>query len=210
MTKQDVVDQVALMLNRPNDLILKNALGDIVVQQLNMFLRRSVARHGVDDSLILPFYSPVHTINKDTHMPITGGGPLSPRVSKSTLRIPTPLRYDTDTPFIRVASIEDVTFPYRPPYHHNKSYLASLPFVDLTIPEYTIINNFLIFSAVLTTSEVVVYQLYSNPDEAIDNYYARLGFVFDEQTAFPYPADLVGDITTSILKGNLAVPEQQE
>ena len=67
----------------------------------------------------------------------------------------------------------------------------------------SLLNDFIFFSSKLTTTEIIVYQVFENPDESIDNYYKRLGYAFDDNTAFPYPTDLVSDITNLILKGEI-------
>ena len=208
MTKRDVVDQIAITLNRPNDVILKNSLEDIVVQQLNQLLRRSIHRNGVDDGLILPFYTNLVTVDKITLLPSTNLTPATNIVSKSELKIPTVLRYNTDTPYIRVTDSTNTVYPYRPNFYNSKSYRLHLPYTP-TVAEYTVVNDYIYFSHQLVPSEIVVYQVYTNPDDAIDRFYERLGYVFDDTTAFPYPADLIGDITTSILKGEISVPAEQ-
>lgn len=204
MTRDNIVDQIANRLKRPNDLQLKSILRDMVVQQMNNLLRRSIHKNGIDNSLILPFYSPLVTVNPFTHKLATGNNV----VSATKLRIPTPLRFNTDTPYIKVTDENNVVYPFKPVYRNTKSYRSSLPFVD-DVSEYSQVNSRLIFDRVLTVSEIIVYQVYAEPDLAIENYYGRLGYAFDEDMAFPYPTDLIEDITNLIVKGELSIPAEQ-
>lgn len=202
MTRDDIVNQIAHRLKRPDDEDLKLVLSDIVLSYFNTMLRRSIARNGIDQRLILPFYTNLIIVNKDTHLIDETKGTTN-TIHRSLLKIPTPLRFNTDTPYIKVTDSTNKVYPFKPIYHNTKSYRTNLPYIDATIPEYTVINDFIFFSSKLTTTEIIVYQVYENPDESIDNYYKRLGYAFDDNTAFPYPTDLVSDITNLILKGEI-------
>ena len=97
-TLNQIAQQVAIANNKLNDTNYLMWVKDIIKQQWNLLVRRSIERNGVDAQLVLPLYSDMIFVD-----PITDDAVASNGVYRSQLKIPPPLRYKSDAPFLMVA-----------------------------------------------------------------------------------------------------------
>jgi hypothetical protein len=220
-TLNHIVTQLADALNRPTDGPFKKRLKELVIQEFAMFVSRSITKYGIDDEFVLSYLITelrlVTTINGKT---------LARPYYQTVNKIPRPLRYSSNCPFIYVGEEDgDVPYSYRkissrkftnilpnvgagPSYDFSEDRLQlwNLPNVIIT-PADPLANP--PTDAVIAPKTLLVLQVPSDPrlSQTPDVF---KDFVFDDDREFPITQDMVQQIKLSLLQGELTVTDSKD
>lgn len=162
-----IADEITGALNRPFDDMFKSRVKSIIRHQLAVFIRQSIEKSGVDDIFKTKFKVQVQKyINVDFELI----GVEDERLFRTINKVPRPLRYKTDEPFLWVGDINGRgTYIY--------STLQELPYADLQK----------VYSGKVIAGDTnILYKpiryVYQNDYIYLFNY---LGEVYDENTEPP-------------------------
>lgn len=207
-TLKHIVDQLADSLNRPFDGMLKSRLKELVMQEFALYVSRSIDKYGVDKEFIYSFHITDLTLVDGTIAYL-----------ETTNVIPTPLRYNSNTPFIYVGT-EDGDYPFSYYNAHSKRFVSYLPNVGAA-PFYDYVNGKIRIWNYPTTSNDDVppvvtplanllvqlvptdRRVSTTPDVVKD-------FFLNDDAECPITQDLVNQIKVSLLKGELLVTDEKD
>jgi len=222
MAKLDhIVTQIADSLNRPIDAALKARIKELVIQEFAMFVSRSINKYGIDKEFV---YS--YTITEFTITNYINQKELTIPYLTTVNKIPRPLRYESDTPFVYVG-LEEGNIPFAFRNFSSRQYTNLLPNVGL-IPSYDFHEDRIrIWNAPI---ELMIPKLYDDPNPP-DNIVAPtakllvqqvpadprasstpdvIQNIFDGDKEFPITQDMVQQIKLSLLKGELSVTDSKD
>jgi len=96
-TLKHIVDQLADALNRPSDGQFKARLKELIVQEYMLYVSRSISKYGVDKEFVSSYY-----INEIELVSTLNGKTVTTPYYQTVNKVPRPLRYNGDVPFIYV------------------------------------------------------------------------------------------------------------
>lgn len=213
-TLNSIITQLADALNRPEDSMLRSRLKDLVIQTFALFVSRSITTYGIDKEFVYSYY-----ITQLQEVNTIEGVTLTRPYIITENKIPRPLRYSSNCPFVYVGTVEgDISFAYR--HKHSRQYTNFLPYIG-EAPSYDFHEDRIILWNIprfYTTAEPPVLipiapllvqqvpfdpRVASHPDEFGD-------FIFDDDREFPITQDLVQQIKLSLLQGELNITDSKD
>jgi len=213
-TLNSIITQLGDALNRPIDSMLRARLKDLVIQTFSLFVSRSITSYGIDKEFVYSYY-----ITELESVSTIEGITLARPYIITKNKIPRPLRYDTNCPFVYVGTVEgDIPFSYR--NKHSRKYTSLLPNVG-NVPSYDFHEDRIIiwnppelftgseppqpipFTTILVQQVPFDPRVASHPDEFGE-------FIFDDDREFPITQDLVEQIKLTLLQGELSVTDSKD
>jgi len=220
-TLNHIVTQLADALNRPNDSMFKARLKELVIQEFSLFVARSIDKYGIDKEFVYSYTITQFTLVNSQNNKLS--------YLYTTNKIPRPLRYKGDAPFVYVGLEHGyLAFSYRnfnnrmninlipnvgnmPSYdfHNDRLRLWNAP-IELVVPQFYYGEQVGPQENELATNATLLVQQVpgdpresSTPDVSSD-------FAFDGDKEFPISQDLVQQIKLSLLKGELSVTDSKD
>lgn len=217
-----IVTQIADALNRPFDAMLKARLKDLVIQEFSLYASRSISKYGIDKEFVYTYI----VTELETISSISGTALVRPYM-RTINKIPRPLRYNSDCPFIYVGTTEgDIVFSFR--NFFNRRYTNLLPNVG-NAPSYDFVEDRLLL---WNTPVTIITPANPDAEPPVEAVTAPLDHImikqvpFDPRTAstpdsldddrfdsdkeFPVTQDFVNQIITALLSGQLRVTDSKD
>jgi hypothetical protein len=204
MTLNEISAFIANQLNQPFNHELKERIKVSAKAELALYLRRSIERHGIDDSLKLGFHAEVHRVNVFDSTIIEED--VEDNIVKTKNKIPYPLRYSGDSPFILVATADRrMSLPKRSISEMNilNEHLAQRPSFS-----YDLVNNYIeIYDKkeyAFKGKYIYIEAIWENPEEILAIYED----LDSHDINLPIPLDLLSYIKDRVFKFYASVPQE--
>jgi hypothetical protein len=193
-TLNQIASELSSTLNQPFNHELKERIKDIVKSEMSLFIRQSITRHGIDETLILSYIAELEISRVNTNIIKED---VNPDVIKTKHKVPTPVRYDGDSPFIFVGSVDEViSFPYRNKREANYAYSF---FPTGTTHSYYIENKYIFLNSLPFNSFKAKYikikAIFENPDLVLSMYDDNDG----QDLVIPLPLDILSLIRGKVI-----------
>lgn len=105
--------QVTSSFDRGEDILFLERIKDLIIQTRNTFVHREADKYGVNDRYIQPYLANLILVNSSIDEIIISRF----EVLRTENKIPAPIRYQSDTPFVFVGSLDRmIPFRYMKPY----------------------------------------------------------------------------------------------
>lgn len=217
-TLNNIITQLADSLNRPFDEMFKSRLKELVIQEFALYVSRSITKYGVDKEFVYSYY-----INELEEITTLNNRVLVRPYYQTVNKIPRPLRYEGDVPFIYVGTVDgDMPFSYR--NIHSRKYTSLVPNVGAA-PSYDfhedrlrLWNTPLEIAELATNEHPIIYGPITNilvqevPSDPRANSYPDLldQWFLNDDREFPVTQDFIQQIKLSLLKGELSVTDSKD
>lgn len=202
-TLNQLSSRVANMLNQPNNHELKERVKDMIKTVVANRIRQSVERHGIDDILKLSYIAPVE---KQSYKDVFDSQEniLNKDLFYATInRVPTPIRFQNDSPFVYVGTLDGKGYTYCSSPSNSRFLLTSYPTGANT--NYFLHNGKLIIKVRRDNvetynkkdiSQILITSIWENPDEVISMFSEHDG----QDIEIPLPMDVIESSLLEILR----------
>lgn len=228
-----IADELSGALNRPFDSMLKQRLKSIFRHEAATMIRQSIDKVGVDDIFRTRFRVRIAKVTDNTLVGVHGD-----KWFRTIYKVPRPIRYKTDEPFLWVGSDDGKTiFIYsrlteiqygeiQPAYVGNTiESINYKPIRYIWQNDYIYIYNYLYTTSGI--SDIIVPGIDPGNDEAEDIPYITIegpfgindiitpedelsSIVVTDDTELPLPEDLIQAIKLKLLSGELRVTDSKD
>ena len=218
-TLNEIARRVIDSLDRPFDPMLLNRVKGYIIDEYNTVAKRAIERNGMSALHRQKYYIELTSAYyPDTNVFTVGSGD---RFScyKSKNRIPTPMRYDNDTPFLYVGSPD-----YKYPYLYKTP--EALMFNDVLGTNYQLTAGaskiicywfdiyFNLYVVGIPASEearfILIEAPYANPRLAFNQEDVDAGIRYADDMEFPLTPDLVNSVILAITKNHLTITDHKD
>jgi hypothetical protein len=193
MTLNQTSTDIANYFNQSSNHEFKERVKDMVKQELAMWIRRSVAEHGIDDVLLISYVAQVEEAKLHNHIPDS-----LVTVKRTKYRVPTPVRFNNDAPFTYVGSIDKLNaYPIR-----NASEAALMHLYSSTGVSYSyyLSNGYIIINDKPDNSfkseYILIESIFENPEEVLSMY----DDVDGQDIQLPIPLDIIALMRDKIIQ----------
>lgn len=195
MTLNEQAAMIANTLNQPFNHELKERIKDIYRQQMALYIRRSIKEHGIDSSLVISYNAELIRVGRYSKPVFNSDGDY---ILRSKYRVPSPLRYPGDSPFIYVGTVDGVTsFPQRNASEatYTHLYLSIGGSISYRLDNgYIYINDRPNHNPKL--DYIKVEGIFESPEEVLSMY----DDVDGQDINLPFPADIAAIIHGQVLQ----------
>jgi len=193
-------DRIANLLKEPDNHELKERIKVSFKAAVAMLIRQSFEKHGIDESVLLPF--DVELI--DVKYPDTMfNSDLGIRMKKSKYKIPTPVRFVNSAPYV---SVEDgataFTFIHPRELKNHVSFLSIGGSVAYFVEKSHIYCCHFDPTMLLKSKYIRVVAPFENPEEVLGFYDMTSDW---QDIILPIPIDMINNITTMLLRNEFGV-----
>jgi hypothetical protein len=199
MTLAQIASQICSALDRQTDYILEERVKDLVINERNMLVHREIDKYGVNEAYIQPYNATLITVNASND-PLV---PSSYTLLRTTNKIPLPIRYQSDVPFVFVGSLDRrLAFSYMRPYLMDS--MRTLRLIG-NATKYFYTNEYIYIFNNSKLSEILIEAVFTKLDvtQATDD---PTGFLYQDDMEFPLAGDMLNtviqDIITLLRSGN--------
>lgn len=224
-----IADEMSDALNRPFDDMLKERIKSIFKHQLATMIRQQLNKTGVDDQFKTRFSincSPV-SISDSPFIGITDITLASGKWLRSDNKIPKPIRYTTDDPFVYVGITDGLVpfiytklfeFPYT---SYLQAVQQSWQVVDgdtIQYPHRYFYNNdyiYVYYDAGDSETKALkllidgVFLGFDNVKTSTNDDYVN-GTIFNDDYEFPMPDDMIQLVKEMLYKGELSITDDKD
>ena len=188
-------------INKPFDEMLYERVKDIIISERSLDIRRSVQKNGIDDEFKQRFKLAVSKVDKSDLYGVT----TESTVFRTNNKIAKLVRFKNDNPFTYVGSVE-----HDRPFMYAQSFgvkgLDSLRYAKYT-PKYSFNNGYIYLyirgNALL--ENIAIESIFADPREIDYSDNATAPVPYEDTMEFLCSEDLIPNIITKILKGELSV-----
>lgn len=205
-TLNQYASRIIGITGRTSDHSMRERVKDAFKSILATRIRQSISKNGIDDSFVIPLEFP---ILEDTTTSI-----INFKIYKSEFKIPTPLRFNNDAPFVFVGVIDGEPFSNRTLLEVKLSYKYDKKGFS---KYYTFENNLLkLFIRTkyktleltnISYTKVLLKTIFENPEEVISYYTSDDA----QDVELPFPSDMLESVILELLKTefNIMPPETE-
>lgn len=204
ITLQSQADKIANLLKEPDNHELKERIKESFKNLIAEAIRQSYEKNGIDEAFLLPFEAELI----DAVYPETRFADMKSNIKRSKHRIPTPVRFKSSAPYVSVYDHVNVyTYIHQQELRHHPSYLSlGMNYV------YFVQNNYIYIKCIDPTSKIKTKSIhilspYENPEEVLGYYDMESDW---QDIVIPFSRDIIGAITTRLLKEEFGVIAQPE
>ena len=194
-----VADKLANLLKQPDNHELKERIKESFKNLMATYIRQSVEKHGIDDSLVISFEVKLIT----TKFPESIFHEQGIQVKRTEFKLPTPVRFQNSSPFVYVGDGVNA-FTYVNEREFTKT-ISSFPSGSSLIYLY---KNGYIYCKSMDDTHIIKHEslradsIYENPEEVLGYYNLESDF---QDTVLPFPRDILARITTELLRNEFGV-----
>ena len=182
--------QVAEAFDRGTDLMFIERIKDLIINERAMLIHREVDKYGINDMYVQPYSPDLILVNASE----ISGFPSEKQFLRTQNKIPTPIRYQSDSPFVFVGTVDRrVVFRYTKPYIHD--YLKYLKYIGLGIAYYYI-NNYIYIPNNIKLEKINVDAIYNSLDVSVTD---GTGICYFDDMEFPLSADQQNTVILSVM-----------
>lgn len=184
--------QVASSFDRDSDFLFIERLKDLIIQTRNLFVHREVDKYGVNERYIQPYIAELTLVNASMDSTITSKYELL----RTTNRIPSSIRYQSDVPFVFVGSVDRmIGFRNIKPYIMKSS--RSLRLIGNAIC-YFYTNGYIYIWNNTKLENVLVEAIYEDLDITQD-ITDTTGLCYRDDMEFPLAGDMLNDVIKEVI-----------
>jgi len=227
-TLKQIADQIALSLNRPFDDMLKERVKAIYKQELAVYIRQQINKHGIDSQFKTRYSITCKRVNiADSSL----NDEIVGNCFRTINKVAKPVRYITDDPFTYVGSING-QIPFTFINTAALEYYKLLPAVQkayqvdeeeslVTPPTYDYLNGYIYVYYVpneidedepLTSIDIMVEGVHSSydfiQDESLDA--KQAGITYLDTVDFPMPDDIIQLVKEKLLATELSLTDDKD
>ena len=200
-TLNQLAYQVASSFDRDADFLFIERIKELIINTRNQFVHREIDKYGVNDRYIQPYVAELILVNASNDSTITS----KLEFLRTTNKIPTPIRYQTDVPFIFVGSVDrKVNFRYIKPY--IISFVRNVRYIGNAIC-YFYINEYIYIYNNTKLDRVLIDAAYEKLDVTQDNDDVT-GLCYKDDMEFPLAGDMLNDVIKEVINIIRATPDQ--
>lgn len=188
-TLNSLAYQVASSFDRDTDFLFIERIKDLIINVRSTFIHRELDKYGVNEQYIQPYIAELEEVNASETTYITS----KLTILRTTNKIPTPIRYQSDVPFIFVGSV-DRTIPFRYIKPYIMKFTISLRFIGQGIT-YFYTNGYVYIFNNTKLTRVLIEAPYNSLD-VTQTYDDPTGICYIDDMEFP----LAGDMLTSVIE----------
>lgn len=182
--------QVAHSFERGTDLLFIERIKDLLINERSMLIHREIDKYGINEQYLQPYTPTLIRVNA-SESPILSS---NREVLRTTLKIPTPVRFQGDVPFYFVGSPDRLVT-----YRYNRGYMLDfdhyLKFIGSGIT-YAFTNNYLYILNNIKIESILIEAIYNNLGLTND---LTLGICYDEHMEFPLTTDLQNTVMLGVI-----------
>ena len=184
--------QVASSFDRDTDFLFIERLKDLIIQTRNQFVHRQIDKYGVNERYIQPYVAELTLVNASVDSTITSKYELL----RTTNKIPAPIRYDSDSSFTFVGSVDRmITFRKIKPYIMNSS--RSLRYIGGAIC-YFYTNEYVYIWNNTKLDRILIEAIYEELDVTQNNN-DPTGLCYKDNMEFPLSGDMLNDVIKEVI-----------
>lgn len=184
--------QVASSFDRDSDFLFIERLKDLIIQTRNLFVHREVDKYGVNERYIQPYIAELTLVNASMDSTITSKYELL----RTTNRIPSSIRYQSDVPFVFVGSVDRmIGFRNIKPYIMKSS--RSLRLIGNAIC-YFYTNGYIYIWNNTKLENILVEAVYEDLDITQD-ITDTTGLCYKDDMEFPLAGDMLNDVIKEVI-----------
>lgn len=192
-TLNKLVSEVAHELNRPYDYILHSRIRELLIAQRSELVHREIDKYGINEIYIQGYQiDEFELVNASEIVGINS----SKQLLRSVNKIPTPIRYQTDDPFLFMGSADHrITFRYVKPFMTD--FISNLRYIGNGIT-YSYVYGYIYILNNIKIKKALVEAPYNSLD--IVNEESDLGICYLDDMEFPIAGDLVRALIISVVE----------
>jgi len=203
-TLNTLAHQVASSFDRETDLLFIERLKELIINTRNLFVHREIDKYGVNYVYVQPYIAELIKVNASLDSTIDSKFELL----RTSNKIPRPLRFQTDVPFVFVGSVDRmIGFRSIKPYILKAS--RSLRNIGNAIC-YFYSNEYLYIWNNTKLTRVLIEAVYEKLDVTY-GYNDSTGLCYEDDMEFPLAGDMLNDVikeVTSIVRATNDVKDK--
>lgn len=183
--------QVAESFDRGTDFLFIERIKDLVISTSNLFKHREVDKYGINERYVQPYVAELQLMNASMDSTI----PSKYELLRTINKIPSPLRFSGDSPFVFVGSLDRmVTFRKIKPYIMRSS--KSLRLIGGAI-SYFYTNEYIYIWNNTKLDRILVEAIYEEIDVTQDTN-DPTGLCYKDDMEFPLAGDMLNDVIKEV------------
>lgn len=189
-TLKQLAVQVAHTFERGTDTIFIERIKFLIINERSMLIHREIDKYGVNEIYIQPYDADLMLVNASELVGYTS----TKQLLRSVNKIPTPIRYQGDVPFVFVGSLDRrVSFRYTKGFMMD--FTRYLRYIGANI-EYFYTNNYLYIPNNIKLEKVRIEAPYNSLDITVTD---PTGICVFEDMEFPLAGDLLNTVMTGVI-----------
>jgi hypothetical protein len=185
--------QVASSFDRDSDFLFIERLKDLIIQTRNIFVHREVDKYGVNYRYVQPYIVELELVNASMDLNI----PSKFELLRSVNKIPAPIRFDGDTPFVFVGSLDRmIGFRNIKPYIMQSS--RSLRLIGNAICYFYTNNDIYVWNNT-KLDRLLAETIYEQLDVTQDNN-DPTGLCYKDDMEFPLAGDMLNAVIEEVTR----------
>jgi len=185
--------QVAESFDRGTDFIFLERVKDLIISTRNLFVHRETDKYGINDRYIQPYLADLTLVNASVDPTISS----KYEVLRTTNKIPAPIRFNTDVPFVFVGSLDRmIPFRYMKPYIMKSS--RSLRLIGSAIC-YFYTNEYVYIWNNTKLERVLIEAIYEQLDVTQDHT-DPTGLCYKDDMEFPLAGDMLNAVIEEVIR----------
>lgn len=195
--------QVASSFDRDSDFLFIERLKDLILNTSNLFKHREVDKYGINERYVQPYVAELELVNASMDSTVTSKFTLL----RTTNKIPAPLHFQSDTPFVFVGSL-DRMISYRKikPYIMKSS--RSLRLIGNAIC-YFYTNQYIYIWNNTKLESVLIEAIYESID-VTRGYDDPTKLCYIDDMEFPLAGDMLNDVIKEVINIVRATPDSKD
>lgn len=197
MTLNQYAASIANALKQPFNHELKERIKDLLKEKVAVYIRRGIDRHGIDDTILVSYTAKLTRVDP-LNKPIEEDIKTTSYKLRTEFKVPRPIRYRGDSPFIYVGSDDRLmSLPMRNPVEHQlmHSYLSSGGFYS-----YYLANGYIFINDrpdnKFKSHYILIEGIWESPEQVLSMYDGVDG----QDIQLPIPLDVMGLFREEILQ----------
>ena len=184
--------QVASSFDRDSDFLFIERIKDLIISTRNLFVHRETDKYGINDRYIQPYLATLEKVNASVDPTI----PSRYEILRTTNKIPAPIRFNSDVPFVFVGSLDRmIGFRNIKPYAIRNS--RSLRLIGNAIC-YFYTNEYIYIWNNTKLERVLIEAIYERLDVTKDST-DPTGLCYKDDMEFPLAGDMLNDVIKEVV-----------
>ena len=185
--------QVASSFDRDTDFLFIERVKDLVIFVTNEFVHRQIDKYGINERFVRPYVAELTLVNASSDTTI----PSRLELLRTTNKIPAPIRYDSDSSFVFVGSLDrTVSFRKIKPYIMTNS--RTLRYIGSAIC-YFYVNEYIYIWNNTKLERVLVEAVYEGLDVTQNND-DPTGLCYKDDMEFPIAGDMLKAVIEEVTR----------
>lgn len=207
-----LVSEVAHALGQPNSKPLRENIKSIIIHTRNELIRQNYEKHGYADKVLNQRYRVTLQDVADGEIELPEDYDFVSeglRIKKTSQKVPRPVRFNNNLPFMRVSTVgykTNITFPFVK--ETNARFASNLPGM-CGLPQYDYINDYIYIFNVdgkfHSLNQIIIESPFEHPSivDRLNGNAGELDALYEDDNEWFLPEDMIGQIKDIIFKREL-------